>query len=507
MNFYIPNRQAPIGIIVNFVYALQKFVRAFFPLAILILVRLNKGEKVYGLTMFMVIFVVLMLLTFAIAYLNYRFFTFHIEKETDAFVLQKGIFNKTKTTIQLRKIQQVNINQSFINKVLGIYSIEIDSAGSAAKEGIIRSVSHEVAQALKETLWTYRETLMEKEAPVLHAEGSQAENQGAQQVQDVRPISLLTLFKVGVTTNYLYTMGIVLLFANSLIYEGSRIFGDALDDEAIDTFLEERVTLYVGLILMLCFLAVIFIANVIRTVLKFYNYKVVVQRESLFLSYGLLHTKSTIIKPSRVQLVKIVRNYFQKLWGISSFKIHQVFGKESFNKKTALEIPGCSNEETQEFFDMIYKKPLNFKGEVLKYNYRFFGFRFFFLVLIPVVLFLSFTQEMLETSWRLSSATGYFVLVTVLIWRYFSVGRLIVTPDFILVKTGAWDITHTIVEPHKIQKIVLSQFAWQKAANVGSLMLYTAGGIVQFSTTDYQKLKQFKDQWLFQIESKNKPWM
>lgn len=503
MNFYIPNRQAPIGIVVNFIYALQKFVRAFFPLAILILVRLNKGEKVYGLTMFSVIFVVLLLLTFAIAYLNYRFFTFHIEKETDAFVLQKGIFNKTKTTIQLKKIQQVNINQSFINKVLGIYSIEIDSAGSAAKEGLIRSVSHEVAQTLKETLLTYKEGLLQEE----DSSNVQSENQEGVTAQKVRSIRLLTLLKVGVTTNYLYTMGIVLLFANSLIYEGSRIFGDAIDDEAIDTFIEERITIYVGLVLMLFFLAVIFIANIIRTVLKFYNYKVVVQEQSLFLSFGLFHTKSTIIKPSRVQLVKIVRNYFQKLWGISSFKIHQVFGKESMNKKTALEIPGCSNSEAQEFFDMIYKKPLNFKGEELKYNYRFFGFRFFFLVLIPVTLFLGFTQDLFETSWRLSSAGGYFVLVTLLIWRYFKVGRLIVTPDFIIVKTGAWDITHTILEPHKIQKIVLSQFAWQKAANVGSLALYTAGGIVHFSTSNYEQLKKWSNQWLFQIERENKPWM
>lgn len=503
MNFYIPNRQAPIGIVVNFIYALQKFVRAFFPLAILILVRLNKGGKVYGLTMFSVIFVVLLLLTFVIAYLNYRFFTFHIEKETDAFVLQKGIFNKTKTTIQLKKIQQVNINQSFINKVLGIYSIEIDSAGSAAKEGMIRSVSHEVAQTLKETLLTYKEGLLQEE----DSTNVQSENQEGVTAQKVRSIRLLTLLKVGVTTNYLYTMGIVLLFANSLIYEGSRIFGDSFDDEAIDTFIEERITIYVGLVLMLFFLAIIFIANIIRTVLKFYNYKVVVQKENLFLSYGLFHTKSTIIKPSRVQLVKIVRNYFQKLWGISSFKIHQVFGKESMNKKTALEIPGCSNSEAQEFFDMIYKKPLNFKGEELKYNYRFFGFRFFFLVLIPVTLFLGFTQDLFETSWRLSSAGGYFVLVTLLIWRYFKVGRLIVTPDFIIVKTGAWDITHTILEPHKIQKIVLSQFVWQKAANVGSLALYTAGGIVHFSTSNYEQLKKCSNQWLFQIESENKPWM
>lgn len=504
MNFYIPNRQAPIGIVVNFIYWLQKFVRAFFPVLILVALRINKGEWTGRWDWILLSVIVGLILALVFAYFSYRNFTFHIEKETDAFVLQKGIFNKTKTTIQLRKIQQVNINQSFINKLFQIYSIEVDSAGSGSKEGVITSVSHEVAQALKETLLAYREGLLE-------AEGEDTVDQGTTQegnaVQDVRHINVLTLLKVGVTTNYLYTMGIVLLFANSLIYEGSKFFGDTINDEAIDTFIEERITFYVGLILILVFLAAIFIANIIRTVIKFYNYKVVVQQGSLFLSYGLLHTKSTIIKPSRVQLVKIVRNYFQKLWGISSFKIHQVFGKESLNKKTGLEIPGCSNEETKEFFDMIYKKPLDFQGVELKYNYRFFGFRFFFLVLVPISLFIGLTQETLDASLRFSSAAAYFVVVTLLIWRYFRVGRLIVTDDFIIVKTGAWDITHTILEPHKIQKIVLSQFAWQKAANVGNLLLHTAGGIVHFSTSNYEQMKQFRNQWLYKIESENKHWM
>ncbi|MDM1408020.1 PH domain-containing protein [Myroides sp. DF42-4-2] len=503
MNFFVPNKQAPIGIVVNFVYGLQKLVRAFFPLLILMLLRVTKGEWTLIIPWIVLSILAFFVVVLLIAYLNYRNFTFHIEKETESFVVQKGIFNKTKSTIKLAKIQQVNINQTFINKLLGIYSIEVDSAGSVAKEGIIKSVSHEVAQALKQTLLTYKENVIQS----TESTNNPSVEHPTVSPRDVRHISIGTLLKVGATTNYLYTMGIVLLFANSLVYEGSKFFEDSLDDEAIDAFLEERVTLYVGLVVMLFFLAAIFVANIIRTVVKFYNYKMVVQHQRLFLSYGLLQTKSTIIKPSRVQLVKIVRNYFQKLWGIAGFKIHQVFGKESLNQKTALEIPGCSNEETKEFFEMIFNKPLELEGTTLKHNYRYFGFRFFLLACIPVVLFLLFISDAVEDTWKFSSAATYFAIVTLLIWRSFKIGRLIITPNFIVVKSGVWDITHTIVEPHKIQKIVLSQLWWQKSANVGSLTLFTAGGMVSFNTSDYNQLKQLKDQWLYEIESKNKAWM
>lgn len=121
MNFYIPNRQAPVGIIVNFVYGLQKFIRALFPILILLIVRINKGDwPIAWHWMFLGVLFFLILVLVG-SYLHYRNFTFHIEKDTEAFVVQKGIFNKTKTTIQLAKIQQVNINQSFINKVLNLF--------------------------------------------------------------------------------------------------------------------------------------------------------------------------------------------------------------------------------------------------------------------------------------------------------------------------------------------------------------------------------------------------
>jgi putative membrane protein len=41
-----------------------------------------------------------------------------LDAENQEFITE-GVLNKTKTAIQLRKIQQVNINQSFIQKLVG----------------------------------------------------------------------------------------------------------------------------------------------------------------------------------------------------------------------------------------------------------------------------------------------------------------------------------------------------------------------------------------------------
>jgi len=172
-----------------------------------------------------------------------------------------------------------------------------------------------------------------------------------------------------------------------------------------------------------------------------------------------------------------------------------------------LAIPGCSEEESNQFFEMIYKKSTEKELFSLKHNYRYFGFRFFFLTLLPVVVFVFFAKEGLEMLLTIIFSILYFVISTFIIWLYFKNGQLILTSNFIIVKSGAWDISYLYLEPHKIQKIKLSQLFWQRSANVGSVIMYTAGGMVHFSTSNYSEICKLRDQWLYQIEATNKAWM
>ena len=84
--------------------------------------------------------------------LKYMNFTFFLDAENEEFIITDGVFNKTKTAIQLRKIQQVNIKQSLIQRIIGVYALDVDTAGSDKKEGNIKAISHQLAIALKSKL-------------------------------------------------------------------------------------------------------------------------------------------------------------------------------------------------------------------------------------------------------------------------------------------------------------------------------------------------------------------
>ena len=102
------------------------------------------------------------------------------------FFNEKGIFNKSTLTIQLNKIQQVNINQSLLQQIIGVYSLDIDTAGSEKKEASIKAIDHLTATRLKQRLLSERDPITATVATP----------------KPMLKLSNATLLKVGITSNY-----------------------------------------------------------------------------------------------------------------------------------------------------------------------------------------------------------------------------------------------------------------------------------------------------------------
>src|SRR5690606_39089538 len=94
-------------------------------------------------------------------------------------------------------------SQSFIQRIIGVYALEIDTAGSNDEEAKIKAVSHDLALSLKARL-------LENEKSTI------AENVVSDDtIEPTRPfikISFLSLFKVGITSNYLRTIALLTAF-------------------------------------------------------------------------------------------------------------------------------------------------------------------------------------------------------------------------------------------------------------------------------------------------------
>ena len=494
-NFSQPQKQSLLGVVVMFANTLQKSIRSFWPILLIWLVKYDTLNKVM---VFGGIAAVIILIA-VISYLQYYFFTFHIDEETNEFIIQKGVFNRTKITIQLHKIQQVNINQSLIQRLVGVHKLEIDTAGSDKKEASISAISHELATILKERLINY----------------SEIDNPISQEVSVEEPtsalkISLLSLIKIGFTSNYVKSFALLFVFFTTIM-ENLRQLSDSevINEDEVSNYMDKfslysSVGLGIGIVIVL-----VLIVNLVRTIIKYFDFTIQKSKQSILLSYGLLATKNTLLNPNKVQKVTITQNFFQKKLDIITIGVHQASSDaEKVKEKDKIEVPGCTKLESDEILKLLYEK-LPEKGALFLPNWRKLAVNLFFLLVLPIVISLIVKLNSDFFTWNewFIYSSIFTLFSGILIWFSYKNYKLFVSNNFIFKQNGAWDIDNSIVEPYKIQAITTQQFFWQKVTNIGSVTLSTAGGNISFSTGNYSEIKNLVNYWLFQIETSDKNWM
>lgn len=497
MDFSQPQRQSVLGILIMFADNVQKFLRAMWAPLLIILIKPERWNF-----WLLGVFLIILLVFGIIAYLQYLNFTFALNLKQKEFIIQKGVITKSNITIQLDKIQQVNINQTLVQKLVNVYSVDIDTAGSQKKEVSIRAVDHALALHLKETLLSNLQS-----GGVAYTESQKREDAAT----PLLAIHWLTLLKVGLTSHYGRSIALMLGFF-FYIWEGLRDLSEVtlMDEEEVSGFLEQALAHFSYSILILGALIVLLLLNVGRTFFKFYELQMSRHNGALQLSFGLIAKKNTLLKPVKVQVAHINQNYFQRKLNLSNLLIKQASSTEidnQENKKSDVEIPGCSASEREKVLKMIYgNKPL--PEQSFKPNYRYVIRAILYmlpsLTTLGIVLF---AFNFIDTGDVLLVLPPILLFLGIIIYFKYRNYRLFVSDDFIMMKSNAWDVDYEIIEPYKLQGISVTQYPWHYSPDVAHLTFHTAAGDLYFDFAPYSELKPFINRWLFEVERSHKKWM
>ncbi|WP_269222909.1 PH domain-containing protein [Flavobacterium sp. IMCC34518] len=503
-DFNQPQRKSIVGIFVMFVYSLQGYAKALWPILVIWIFKFDQINKGYLLVGTIAVFAVIGI----VSYLRYLNFTFYIDHENNEFIITEGIFNKTKTTIQLYKIQQVNINQSLIQRLVGVYELAVDTAGSNKKEGDIRAISHELALDLKARLLENENKKIANIEDSINTSDEILIDKAADSEVPFIEIGFLSLLKIGITSNYIKSFFVLLAFFFTLFDHIKQITGrDVLHDENIEDYVDKSQVATAFLIFFIIFFLAVIVINLVKTIFTYFDYKIARQKGSLLLSYGLLNTKSTILKPEKVQITSITQNFFQKKLNVLHLKIKQATGGEKEDHKLAIEIPGCDKLEKDAILKLLFQK-IPEKGIMLKPNFRKLGFSVFLTIGLPMLGFYFVRDLLMEELPTIDYFVLLFVVFIGIIQLFiFKNNRLYINYDFIILQSGAWDVTNKIIIPSKIQAITTSQLFWHKNINIGSLTLHTAGGNISFQLGNFTAIKQYVNLWLYEMETSDSNWM
>ncbi len=496
-NFSLPNKLDKKALFLVLGTAFYTVARAAWPIIAIMFVK-REFKSWY----FFAVIGSIVLLTFAIKLINYFYFSYQVVG--DELIIKKGWLNKSTTVVKLDKIHEVNLNQKFTHKIIGLYLVNIDTAGSASTEIEINGIDFQKALALKDVLTSSVETNQES-TTILSAEKDELiiENQSTNKIK----ISLSSLIKIGLTRNYLQTFGLLIAFSFQIIDQLQDFFYE--DDVSVyDDIFQASYQNYLGLICVAIFfglIAFVVIFNLARTLLTYYNYQIHLKDKHLTASYGLTDSHIISVPANKVQMFQFQQNYFQKLMNLFEIKIKQVESNEDNKKKKGLIIPGANFLELNTLFNVIFDNDLTELNNGAKPHIRVLFIRII-LLCVPafVSLLILYFTDSLFFSWIVLLV---FILCCLLIYRGYKIEKMIFKEDFIIIKKGIWDLTTTYLPIDKIQKVSISQSYFQEKNQIGSLNLYTAAGIVTLYYYDFNMLQLLVNEILYKIEKNKHSWM
>ena len=506
--FSQPQTQSKLGIVFIFLGQSVKFVRIFGAASIYFILKGFEADARLVTIALSILFGVLLLLL-GFSYVSFQRFRFHIDYSNREFILQKGVFNTEVVSLPFSKIQQVNFKRSLLQRLIGVYSVILDTAGSSAREINIKALSESEARDLQKILM--EEVAAEKQEETTVLESAQKQNSREDAVA-VHKLSVISLLKLGLTSNYFRGVWLILIFLGSIYQQFGdfQLIEDSQYQEGIRGYLEAyskpvELLVLTALVFVGVFLLGILISS-IEIFIKYFDLTLKQTKDSLELEMGLKTNTKISLKPRRVQLMRIVTNPVQKRLDLNEAQIAIASSRDDL-QKSQISIPGMQRmqlERVKKFLFTYRMRP----GRIFKPAYILY-LRLIITAGIPLLLTaivgsVVVPDYMVEIGMVLVVIYGGLVLPYQFFW--YRALSLEITPEFVIKRKGVWTQKTEILELYKLQSITVSQPIWYKNRGLYNYTFHTAGGDVSFPVTT-SKMQRYINYALYRVEIDKKAWM
>jgi len=293
--------------------------------------------------------------------LKYYYFTFHVEN--DELIIQKGLLNKERKAIPLERIQSVNITQNLVQRILQLVAVEVETAGSKAKELEIPGLDRAFAVSFKNLLQDKNSSATAITVDEFDDANDAAiqpellkQSEFANENYDLVSLEIIDLLKIGITQNHLRSgglaLGVVFGFWYNIKDLVERFYGDIFEGFAWENMLAyANLTLFLGAFLVFVIASVI--VSVVLSINKYYGYKLKRNGNYLEIEMGLLNRREIKIPIQKIQILEFHTNPLRRLLNYHTAKIYQAQAQGS--SITGAEVPACNPDLMAILQDLIFE--------------------------------------------------------------------------------------------------------------------------------------------------------
>jgi putative membrane protein len=302
-------RQPASAIWLGLIKAFGKVVKSILPIALVVLFSSRRQDE----SPLELLLIVIPLLVFGLSVIDHFYFRFSITG--NQLVVKKGLFARKTIILPIKKIQAVNVEQSWLHRLLGLAQIFFDSPGSEEAEVKI-NLNKEQAFSLKTFILGYSIT---EHHPI-----------GEVKSEIVR-LSFADLIRLGISANHLETLailsGLIISFFNNIKQIIEDRFSQLYEESAADLMSDGIMLIYISIALLFASVVVSFV----RIVLKFADFALSKTDTGFSLRSGLINRTEYIIPFRKIQYITWRTSWLRKRLPVYLLEYHSI-GDPARNK-------------------------------------------------------------------------------------------------------------------------------------------------------------------------------
>lgn len=373
--------------------------------------------------------------------------------EESELKIKSGVFSRNELDIPLKRVQNVDIQRGFFQRLFGIAEVRIETAGADSSEAELRYLELEEARTIQEK--------MEGKENRREREGEEKDKKEQYQLSNKNLMLLSTMSFSRIAIGFLAAL---------TFFGGSALVAFARDLIQI---------LGTGLFLATASITVFlffWITSIIYVILRYYRFTIRFRDNSLEFERGLIKRSGGTIPREKIQSVIIEENFLKRKLGYATLKVETagVSKVSGITGSTVVKPLDTREEIISTASDLGFKPPSseieNITGRSKKRYLR------RYIVLGVLVLMLGIYLLVFEVTSALIPVALLIIAVSMKAseakWRNigYSLGE-----DLMLFRKGFWNRRTYLTPYFRTQNLISSETVFQRRWDLGTVTVDTAG--------------------------------
>lgn len=402
---------------------------------------------------------------------------------TEELIVTRGVFSRETMVIPFSKVQSVSIEEGLLQRLFGLVSASIDTAGSALVEFSIHGIHREQAEALRRLTSQAHQagntpaipssTLSPPSDPAIHGlTPPTAPALGVQQLAEPRtavpaqttvlakrtPKELMLIGMLGNPLGGLALLGALFVFADDLV----DLIGGRLPDINGSSIQPSTSIAVAGLAVAAAVFLLSWIAIGLRTVVVDWDLELSSTDDGLRVNAGLFKRRSQSSRLNKVQSIEVTHGPLLRMVGFCSLRLHTIGSGD-------LVVPGVSTQELAAIREQV---ALQFRSNIDRRISRHLvsqRIRVALYMAVPLALATFFLSRRLALIWLI-----WPLLVAIKAFLFHRSFRWDLAEETVSRRSGILFVTEISMTVAKTQKVEVSQSFYQRKRRLSSISISNA---------------------------------